>query len=68
MATKRIKSEFEKNYITRMWSLRKRYNDAKRDYDSVWGSWMDGELMKRTKREMERVEREHKRECLRRAA
>lgn len=46
---KRIKSEVEKQYIARMWNTRKEYLEYKAEYESVWGSYMDGELMRKVK-------------------
>ena len=46
---KRIKSEVEKQYIARMWSVRKKYLKHKAEYESVCGSYMDGELMCKAK-------------------
>lgn len=46
---KKIKSELEKQYIARMWNTRKEYLKHKAEYESVWGSYMDGELMCKTK-------------------
>lgn len=47
---KRIKSEVEKQYIARMWSVRKKYLKHKAEYESVCGSYMDGELMCKAKK------------------
>lgn len=46
---KRIKSDVEKQYITRMWDARKKYLEYKSVYESVCGSYMDGELMHKAK-------------------
>lgn len=46
---KRIKSEVEKQYIASMWNTRKEYLEYKAEYESVWGSYMDGELMCKAK-------------------
>ena len=46
---KRIKTEVEKQYITRMWNARKEYLTHKAEFESVWGSYMDGELMRKAK-------------------
>lgn len=46
---KRIKSEVEKQYIARMWNTRKEYLEHKAEYECVWGSYMDGELMRKAK-------------------
>ena len=46
---KRIKSEVEKQYIARMWSVRKKYLKHKAEYESVCGSYMDGQLMRKAK-------------------
>lgn len=48
--TKRIKSEVEKQYIAQMWSVRKKYFKHKAEYESVCGSYMDGELMRKAKK------------------
>lgn len=47
---KRIKSDVEKQYITRMWDARKKYLEYKSVYESAWGSYMDGELMRKAKK------------------
>lgn len=47
---KRIKSEVEKQYISQMWSVRKKYFKHKAEYESVCGSYMDGELMRKAKK------------------
>ena len=47
---KRIKSEVERQYITRMWDARKKYREYKSVYESAWGSYMDGELMRKAKK------------------
>ena len=47
---KRIKSEVERQYITRMWDARKKYLEYKSVYESAWGSYMDGELMRKAKK------------------
>ena len=47
---KRIKSEVEKQYIAQMWSVRKKYFKHKAEYESVCGSYMDGELMRKVKK------------------
>lgn len=47
---KRIKSEVEKQYIAQMWSVRKKYFKHKAEYESVCGSYMDGELMRKAKK------------------
>ena len=47
---KRIKSEVERQYITRMWDARKKYLEYKSVYEGAWGSYMDGELMRKAKK------------------
>lgn len=54
---KRIKSEIEKQYITRIWNQRKRYLRSKEEYDK-WGCWADGESMRKAKRTMNKLRNE----------
>ena len=46
---KRIKTEVEKQLIIRMWNARKDYVTHKEEFESVWGSYTDGELMRKAK-------------------
>ena len=47
---KKIKTEVEKQYIARMWDIRKEYRAHKAEFESVWGSYTDGELMRKADR------------------
>lgn len=62
MAKKRIKNDYEVSLIKNMWSARKRYIAAKAEYDSTWGNWMDGELVRKAKARMDKCRRELKAE------
>lgn len=57
MATKRIKSEVEKQLIVRLWNQRKRYNEAKADFDDLC-SWVDGERMRKAENEIKHIRKE----------
>ena len=46
---KKIKTEVERQYIARMWNIRKEYRAHKAEFESVWGSYTDGELMRKAK-------------------
>lgn len=52
---KRIKSEVEKQLTIRMWNARKDYVTHKEEFESVWGSYTDGELMRKAKARYEKV-------------
>lgn len=39
---KRIKSNVEKRYIAQMWVQRNRYNTAKEEFDSIFGTSKTG--------------------------
>lgn len=43
----RIKTETEKSLIIRMWNTRKVYLEHKANFESPWGSYMDGVLMRK---------------------
>ena len=47
---KKIKTEVERQYIARMWNTRKEYRAHKAEFESVWGSYTDGELMRKAKK------------------
>lgn len=52
---KRIKSNVEKRYIAQMWVQRSRYNTAKEEFDSIFGTFQDGQMMKKAQKEMNRL-------------
>lgn len=56
--TKRIKSNVEKSYISQMWVQRNRYNESKAEFESIFGSWQDGENMKRAENKMKKLRNE----------
>lgn len=51
---KRMKSDEEKQIISRLWHQRKRYHAAKEDFDDLC-SWVDGERMRKAAKEMRKL-------------
>lgn len=52
---KRNKSNVEKRYISQMWVQRNRHNTAKLEFDSIFGTFQDGQIMKKAQNEMNRL-------------